>query len=230
MGLRGASGEKDNMTYGTAVHKAFQYTVEYAMKNKKYPSANEAYEVFSKCIDESPSANPENLKQSAKDNIFSENGYYQKFIEIRPAEQLDSRTELPLNYTDENGISFNGNIDRIDKNPDGSYTIYDYKTGTDNSGITKGGVHMGYYYQIAFYKYLFKKQYNIDADISTCFIYPLIEHCHNTIEISDTECEEIANEYKEITEKIANMEFERPEKCKNEKFCDCKSFCKMNVI
>ena len=89
--------------------------------------------------------------------IFSDGKYYDKFISIQSIENLDTRAELPLNYTTEDGINFNGSIDRIDQNPDGTCSIYDYKTGTDNSGITKSGQHSDYLYQIGFYKYLYKK-------------------------------------------------------------------------
>ena len=230
LGLKSSSGEKDNLTYGLAVHRAFQYTINYALENKKYPTGDEAYSVFAQSIDELPCSYPDNMKQSGKENIFSEGKYYDKFVSIAPADRLDSKAELELNYTTEDGISFNGSIDRIDKNPDGTYSIYDYKTGTDNSSISKGGTHSDYFYQIGFYKYLFKKQFGVSADVSTTFIYPLIEESHTTKEISDEVCEEIAQEFIEIVGKINNLEFDRPNKCPNEKFCSYKNICKMNVI
>lgn len=231
LGLKGKTGNQDNLVYGNAVHKAFEYTINYALENKKYPSADDAFDVFSKCVDELPCTYPDKLKQSAKDNIFSDIGYYNKFISITDAKTLNAKAEMSLNYTTEDGINFNGSIDRLDKNPDGSYSIYDYKTGTNSEGITKGGQHSDYYYQIAFYKYLFKKQFGIKSDISTCFIYPLIpEENHFYKNISEEECEEIAQEFITIVGKIRNFEFDKPNKCPNEKFCDCKGFCKMNAI
>ena len=235
LGLKSSSGNRDNLTYGNAVHKAFQFTLDYAMNNKKYPTADEVYEVFAKSIDEQPCSNPENLKQSGKEHIFANGKYYDKFISIAPVETLETRAELPLDYTTEDGINFIGSIDRIDKNSDGTYSIYDYKTGTDNSGITKSGQHSDYFYQIGFYKYLFKKQikekYGIDADVSTTFIYPLLtEEFHTLKDMPYDVCEEIATEFVEIVNKIHNLEFDRPYKCPNDKFCDYKNLCKMNVI
>ena len=231
LGLKSSSGNRDNLTYGLAVHKAFQFTIDEALKNKKYPTVDEAYVVFAKTIDELPCSSPENLKLSGKEYIFSDGKYYDKFISIAPIETLDTRAELSLDYTTEDGINFNGSIDRIDKNPDGTYSIYDYKTGTDNSGITKGGQHSDYFYQIGFYKYLFKKQFGISADISTTFIYPLLDEEYHTLkDISDDICEEIAQEFIEIVGKINNLEFDRPSKCPNDKFCDYKNLCKMNAI
>ena len=231
LGLKSSSGNRDNLTYGLGVHKAFQFVLDYAMKNKKYPTADEAYKVFAKAIDQLPCSSPENLKQSGKEHIFSDGKYYDKFISIQSIENLDTRAELPLNYTTEDGINFNGSIDRIDQNPDGTCTIYDYKTGTDNGGITKSGMHSDYLYQIGFYKYLYKKQFGATADISTTFIYPLLdEEFHTVKDIPDEVCEEIAQEFIEIVGKINNLEFDRPEKCPNSKFCSYKNLCKMNAI
>ena len=227
LNIKSDSGNKDNLAYGLAVHKAFQYIIEYTMENKKYPTKDESYNVFEKAIDRIPCQYPDKLKLSGKEQIFDK--YFDKFTGIISANNLDSKAELALNYTID-GINFNGSIDRIDKNTDGTYSIYDYKTGTDESGITKSGVHSDYYYQIAFYKYLFKKQFNINKNVSTCFLYPLIEEPHVYKDISDDECEEIAKEYIELVKNIEDMEFEKPAKCPNERFCNYKCFCKVNAI
>ena len=231
LGLKSSSGNRDNSTYGLAVHKAFQYTINFAIKNKKYPDVDEVYNIFAQSIDELPCSNPDKMKQSGREYIFSNGKYYDKFTSIKSAENLDSKAELELNYTTDNGITFIGSIDRVDKNSDGTYSIYDYKTGTDNGGITKSGVHSNYFYQIGFYKYLFKKQFRINSDVSTTFIYPLLtEDFHTHKEIPDEVCEEIAQEFIEIVSKIRNFEFDKPHKCPNDKFCSYKNLCKMNTI
>ena len=45
------------------------------MDNKKYPSIDEAYEIFAKAIDELPCSNSENFKQSGKNNIFASGNF-----------------------------------------------------------------------------------------------------------------------------------------------------------
>ena len=177
-----------------------------------------------------PVINIDRIKKSAKEHIFGEDLYYQKFTEISPAEQLDTQTELKLKWDSENGVSFNGSIDRVDKNPDGTYTIYDYKTGEDSDGITKNGTHSDYYYQIAFYKYLFKKHLGTNTPIHTVFLYPLIDVSYVNMDFDDSKCEEVANEYIEIVNKINNFEFCKPDKCPKKAFCNCRDFCKNDVI
>ena len=72
---------------------------------------------------------------------------------------------------------------------------------------------------------------NTTADISTTFISPLLdEEFHTVKDIPDEVCEEIAQEFIEIVGKINNLEFDRPEKCPNSKFCSYKNLCKMNAI
>ncbi len=230
LGLRYDAGNKDSAGYGRALHSAFEFALNYAMEHKKYPTVDEAYTVFEKEIDSMPVINPDKIKQSAKEHIFCEGLYYQKFIEIKPAQQLDTQTELKVTWESENGISFNGSIDRVDKNPDGSYTIYDYKTGEDSNGITKGGAHSDYYYQMAFYKYLFQNHLGTNAPIHTVFLYPLIDASYIDMGLDDAKCEEVANEYIEIVNKINNFEFCKPEKCPKKAFCNCRDFCKNDVI
>lgn len=230
LGLRYDAGNRDSSGYGKAVHSAFEFALDYAMEHKKYPTPQEAYEKFEKELENLPVVNLDKLKIGAKEKIFCDDGYYDDFIDIVPAEELDTKTELQLNYTSPEGINFNGNIDRLDKNPDGTYTIYDYKTGETSDGISPKGSHSNYYYQIGFYKYLFKKQFGIDADVSTVFLYPLLDESYIEKNISDEECENIAKEFIECINGINNCKFDRPEKCPNKMFCNCKDFCRKNVI
>ena len=75
------------------------------------------------------------------------------------------------------------------------------------------------------------EKYPKDAEVSTTFIYPLLDEEYHTVkDMPDEVCEEIAQEFIEIVGKINNLEFDRPEKCPNSKFCSYKNLCKMNAI
>ena len=232
---------KDNLCFGNAIHKAFEYAINYNKVNKKYPNNRQVYKVFLKSISRSVHKNQNAAKKSAREYIFENNKFYQKFINISENEYeiLNTFAELKLNYNVA-GINFNGTIDRIDeiknKNNEISFAIYDYKTGTNSKGITKGGEHSDYYYQIAFYKYLYEK-INPDKKISKlCFLYPLLPDESIVIPAGLKEgkmeqtSEEVAAEFIEIAQKIKNLEFECPNKCPNEKYCNYKNICKMNML
>lgn len=225
-------GSVEHLTFGNAVHTAFEYATEKASTNHQYPDCNEVYEVFAKYIDENPTEHPDNLKKSGLEHIFCEGGYYDTFKNIKPADKLKSAAEYKLKYT-EDGVSFTGSIDRIDTNTDGTYSIYDYKTGKTNDDIKRNGNHFNYYNQIALYKYLYKKQNNLDDDtkISTCFIYPLIkDKCHLELNISNEECKEIVEELKAAAQNIKDMKFDRPQKCPNSQKCAFKDICEKKLI
>lgn len=232
LGLSPSAGSQDNLTFGNAVHLAFQYATEEAVKNKEYPDNKEVYEVFEKYINENSADHPDNLKKCGKDAIFGENGYYETFKNIQPAEKLEAGAEYKMNYT-EDDITFNGSIDRVDKNSDNSYTIYDYKTGKNIDGITKNGNQSDYYYQIALYKYMYKKYNNLkdDVDISTCFIYPLkADNYHLKINVSNEECQEIVEELRGFVKNIREMKFDKPQKCPDGKNCAFKAICAKQII
>ena len=128
-------------------------------------------------------------------------------------------------------INFIGFIDRIDKNDDNSYTIYDYKTGNNkNSSIKPDGDHEDYYNQIAFYKYYFEKLTNKKVKY-TQFIYPEdFKTKNDSFELTDEECEKIVSKIKIAVDKINNCCFE-PSYNKNTcQYCQYKDFCETDII
>ena len=259
LGLKSESGNKDNTILGTSVHKAFEYTIKYVLSEKKYPSYDEVYNVFEESINNLAPSLPENLKQCGKEKIFAENKYYDKFISMVKPEEIDYSTndeinnipngkykiyaEYPLNYELEipkewgleldnfDKIILNGFIDRLDKNPDGTYSIYDYKTREICYNIPPSD---NYFYQMVFYKYLFELQ-NPDTSVKrACFLLPIEKNNNHEINIQDKKDFEKLYEQKiyellGYIEKILKQEFDVPDK-PNCQYCDYKQFCNTKTI
>jgi WD40 repeat protein len=96
--------------------------------------------------------------------------YYCQITNTTPNQLFAQEKEI--NYVLEDGTKFTGKIDRIDINEDGTYSIYDYKTGNNkNSGIKIDGKHEDYYNQMAWYKYFFELSTGNKVSV-TKFIYP----------------------------------------------------------
>ena len=102
----------------------------------------------------STQAKKENFEKMGMNIIES---YYPYFIQFSP-NRIEA-IEFSFGGVDVDGNLIEGKIDRIEKNDDGTYSLYDYKTGTPVSEkqVAIGGTKEGYYNQLCFYKYAFEK-------------------------------------------------------------------------
>lgn len=224
--------ENDNSAFGTAIHETFEKIIKFAKENKKYPDSLE--EVINIFDDTLSKQNLEHFEDAKKRGIILFKNYYEKLKTLADPEKTLFESEIGLTekLTDENlgEITFYGKLDRIDTDENDLCTIYDYKTGENSDGITKGGNHKNYYYQMGFYKYLLQKQgKNVQK---VCFIYPEIQDDKNEIyieKLTDKECEIIAQEYIDAVKKINNFEFEKSDKAKCT-YCNYIQLCKNQKI
>ena len=212
------SGNKDSLSYGTAIHSAFEETIKSVMtkdKNRKraYLSNNDAHKAFCSKLKTLEITDPNGAKSSAAEKLFGENGFYNDFIDLVKAENIkedaeytkepmltpdatgkyEIYAEVPLYYditnelkdmgfdTGEKNIFLTGFVDRIDKNPDGTYTVYDYKTTESCEDIAPGN---DYFYQMVFYKYVLEKQFPGIKVTKTCFILPIEKDGNHFIDVS----------------------------------------------
>lgn len=222
----------DAYSFGSAVHRACEFAINYAIQNKTYPQKEDFIKTF---------------KEDAQNRAFS--SYEQRQIHLERGEKaletfFHHLTDTPIEslmYTEHNikfnieGNNFTGIVDRIDKNEDGTYSIYDYKTGSakNQNDIGLGKNHEDYYNQIGLYKYLFEKSTGNKVK-DTTFIFPEYPESNFTLELNEEECEAIKDKFLDAIKNIKSYNFEPcSDRNKNSapcKYCGFKDFCNLEVI
>ncbi len=224
--FNGRDGNPDILSYGSSIHAACEFAVKYAIQNGIYPAKEDFINSFKARFADLQMSSFQNRENFETRGVNALSEYYNQLINT-PTIQLYA-AEYRINF-ELDGIKFTGIIDRIDKNPDGTFTIYDYKTGSAKKGIEPDGEHEDYYNQIGLYKYFFE-QATKNIVKSTIFIYPE-DFTHNTeICFTQAECNNIINKFKDTIKNIKNYEFEpsyNPNACK---YCAYKDFCNMEIV
>ena len=225
-------GKSDFSCYGSSIHKALQKAAEFALENKKYPSKEQIFSWFKEDAN-SRAFSTDGKKESlvkAKKCLYK---YYDEFIKLdKEIKKLYKAEEEIKNYNVE-GELFTAVLDRIDRDNEGNYIIYDYKTSSTKTEkeINPKGDKSDYYNQMAFYKYILHKKENIDFDkIRTIFLFPDTSK-QTEIFLSKEACIEVKNKYLDVIKKLRNYDFDNSDH--NEKACEyCinKTFCNMNII
>ena len=126
-----------------------------------------------------------------------------------------------------------GKIDRVEKLPDGTYALYDYKTGqpVSEKQVDVGGKKEGYFNQLSFYKYAFEKE--TGNKVSMVGLIYVENHAKNVYKtLIKEDIDRIENLILDTYAKIKSLEFtpvmsSDDEKCK---FCAYKQLCKLDVI
>ena len=222
----GKDGNPDNLSYGSAVHSACEYLINFAKEKGEYPSKEDFVKEFRRKLDTLPLSS---YSQRANLEIRGEKtlGEYYHQITSAPISWLYV-TEKPLSFKFD-GLKFYGIIDRIDKNEDGTYTIYDYKTGNAKKGVAPDGEHEDYYNQMALYKYFFEKSEGTKVS-KTTFIYPEDYTKNLELELSESDCEKVVDKFKNAISSIREYNFEpsyNKDVCQR---CCYKDFCEMEIV
>ena len=224
--LSSKDGSPDSMSYGRAVHKACEFAVSYAIKNGAYPEKDVFINAFKKELNTLPMSGLQQRTIHEQRGEIKLSDYYVQMCNT-PVKNLFS-TEKAVEV-ELDGVKFYGIIDRIDKNDDGTYTIYDYKTGSAKNGkvICPNGEHEDYYNQIALYKYYFEKENSVKVK-ETEFIYPEEFTNNFKLPLSDDDCLAVVQKFKQAIADIRSYKFDAAMCEKSCKWCQYKDFCGYN--
>ena len=225
-------GSKDSMSFGSAIHRALQVAVSYAIKNKIHEPLEEIKEEFLKELKKLPLSSIEKRQILEKRGQKALEKYYPKLLST-PIEWL-FEVEKNIKNVQIGDDFYKGFIDRIDKNEDGTYTIYDYKTGSAKAlkDIAPSGKWENYYNQIGFYKYLFE---NSTGGVVSKLEFVFVEEPEKNVELKLTKDDvfEIVEKYKNALFEIKSHDFEPTALKENKeycKYCPYKDICAQEII
>ncbi|MCQ2788832.1 MAG: ATP-dependent helicase [bacterium] len=220
----------DSANFGTIIHELLENAIIEARENGgTYPTKEKMKEKFYSKVEASTFSKPEEKEKFIKqgETIFSE--YYPLTFAQIPCERV-AEIEYGFNDIEINGFPITGKIDRIEKNEDGTYELYDYKTGTSvaETQIAKGGSKENYFNQLCFYKYAFEKVTGNKVS-KVGLIY--VKENKTKVKVLDKENMDYISELiTETFEKIKNLQFLPNQECKSCGYCEYKQLCKLDVI
>lgn len=220
----------DNANYGTAIHNVLEKAVNFAFENSFYPKLEEMLEWFKFNMDNNTFTTVEKKEMFLKRGKTALSDYYPRFIET-PIKSIVN-VEYSFNNVEVQGNFISGKIDRIEKNKDGTFELYDYKTGTPVSAkkVEIGESREDYFNQLCFYKYAFEKLTNKKVS-KVGLIY--IENHSKTIykELGQNDMEYIENLITKAYKDIKDLQFNETAKSNDTcKYCAYKQICKLEIL
>ena len=217
--------------FGTAMHGVLEIALNNAKTSGEYPPLDAVKAAFDKFMDGLYFTTSAKREQYLKQGRNALDSYYPVFSQI-PASRIEG-TEFQINDVQVGEDFITGKIDRIEKNSDGTFELYDYKTGKAKSAaqIAPGGAKEGYYNQLCFYKYAFEKL--TGAKVSKVGLIFVEEHQKNvSLELTDSDIQYIENLIKGTYTNIKALNFD-PINDRNSdacKYCTYKQLCKLDVL
>lgn len=217
--------------FGTAVHGTLETALRHAKETGSYPSLEQAKVEFEKILNSLYFTTEAKKEQYQKQGHKALEEYYPLFGQIPENRVVDVEFTLKDIKVGEDFIS--GKIDRIEKNTDGTYELYDYKTGKAKSikEIAVEGKNEGYYNQLCFYKYAYEKMKGVE--VSKVGLIFVEEHQKSvSLTLTNNDMEYIENLIKDTYKNIKALNFD-PISDKNStacKYCTYKQLCKLDVL
>ena len=142
-------------------------------------------------------------------------------------------TEFYLNHIPFDKQFIKGFVDRIEKNSDGSFELYDYKTGSakPKTQIADGKDYEGYLNQLRFYKYAFETINQGSKVTRTGILFVEEPEKNYYIDLTDEDNKIIEDKIKYAYENILSLNFQPVEQSDSTcKFCKYKQLCNLNLF
>lgn len=219
-----------NANYGSAVHKTLENAARMMINENKYPDLGTFIQDFNNNLDKQEFDSDEirlKYKERGESRLKE---FYPHFIET--SHNRMDKVEYTLDTVPIDDYIVTGKIDRIEKNNDGTYCLFDYKTGSakPKSQIADGKDYEKYLNQLRFYKLAYESLYENSRVSMVGLIYPEDFEHNFYIELTQEDNEIIKNKIIETYKNISNMNFEPINKEKNCQYCNYKQLCKLNLF
>lgn len=231
LGINIEEADWNAANFGTAVHSILETALKQAKETGSYPELEVVKPAFDKILDGLYFTTDAKREQYHKQGHNALDTYYPVFSQI-PASRIEG-TEFSIKDVQVGEDFITGKIDRIEKNSDGTYELYDYKTGRAKSAaqVAPGGDKEGYYNQLCFYKYAFEKL--TGAKVSKVGLIFVEEHAKSvSLDLADSDMQYIEKLIKDTYTNIKALNFDPINDRKSDacKYCTYKQLCKLDVL
>lgn len=223
--------DSGNANYGNAVHSALEWAVKYAKNDLRYPDKNIFINEFLNFLSNEKFDSIEIRENYKQRGIESLSKYYKQLCET-PFERIYD-TEYLFDYIPFEQNFLKGFIDRIEQNKDGTFELYDYKTGSakTKSQIADGKTYENYLNQLRFYKLAFEIKNSGSKVTKTGLIFVEESDKNFYINLTDDDNEIIKNKIDYVYENVFNLNFEPPkQEERNCEYCNYRHLCKLNEL
>lgn len=230
LGIDVEEADWDGANFGTLIHSLLERAVKVA-KESAYPTLEEILEKFRLGMDGMKFSSEAKKEKYFKQGQKLLTNYYPYFSQI----QISRITDIEFSFygVDVDGDFITGKIDRIEKNSDGTFELYDYKTGnyTSEKKIAPNEEKQNYFNQLCFYKYAYEKLTGNKVS-KVGIIY--VENHEKSVDkyLTDDDMKYIETLIKDTYQNIKALKFnpikeDKQGACKN---CVYKQLCKLDLI
>lgn len=230
LGIDVEEADWDGANFGTLIHSLLERAVKVA-KGSAYPTLEEILEKFRLGMDGMKFSSEAKKEKYFKQGQKLLTNYYPYFSQIPISRITD--IEFSFYGVDVDGDFITGKIDRIEKNSDGTFELYDYKTGNYSSEkkIAPNEEKQNYFNQLCFYKYAYEKLTGNKVS-KVGIIY--VENHEKSVDkyLTDDDMKYIETLIKDTYQNIKALKFnpikeDKQGACKN---CVYKQLCKLDLI